>query len=339
MRTTSRSRSPRAPSPARAVSSPATRSTVDSKDPLLDRRRRADLSTAAPRHLLDRGPGPAHLRPQEREPCRPHPREAGGRGRCRDRCGRCGEGARGRRPDFRPGRRHGRRAAHLAQARWRSVELGLAETQQTLVRNGLRDRITVQVDGQMKTGRDVIVATLLRGGGVRLCDRSACRLRVRDDARLPPRHVPRRHRDAESRTSQALHGATGVHRDVLPIHRRRVSRTSSCARLPHDGRSRRPCREPRHRGRRSTTTGRQASWTSVPSWSRSAPRRRPRSTARATRTMVSTVPSTASSSRPVARRSPTVGGPSSSSPSGTSIVPSGHARLGDNQAPRRRRPA
>ena len=40
-------------------------------------------------------------------------------------------------------------------------ELGLAETQQTLVRSGLRDRITVQVDGQLKTGRDVIIAALL----------------------------------------------------------------------------------------------------------------------------------------------------------------------------------
>ena len=40
-------------------------------------------------------------------------------------------------------------------------ELGLAETQQTLLLNGLRDRITVQVDGQMKTGRDVIIAALL----------------------------------------------------------------------------------------------------------------------------------------------------------------------------------
>jgi glutamate synthase (NADPH/NADH) large chain len=40
-------------------------------------------------------------------------------------------------------------------------ELGLAETQQTLLHNGLRDRITVQVDGQLKTGRDVIVAALL----------------------------------------------------------------------------------------------------------------------------------------------------------------------------------
>ncbi len=40
-------------------------------------------------------------------------------------------------------------------------ELGLAETQQTLLLNGLRDRVTVQVDGQMKTGRDVVVAALL----------------------------------------------------------------------------------------------------------------------------------------------------------------------------------
>jgi len=40
-------------------------------------------------------------------------------------------------------------------------ELGLAETQQTLLANGLRDRVTVQVDGQLKTGRDVLVAALL----------------------------------------------------------------------------------------------------------------------------------------------------------------------------------
>jgi glutamate synthase (NADPH/NADH) large chain len=40
-------------------------------------------------------------------------------------------------------------------------EIGLAETQQTLLRHGLRDRIVVQADGQLKTGRDVIVAALL----------------------------------------------------------------------------------------------------------------------------------------------------------------------------------
>ncbi|MFA7248786.1 MAG: glutamate synthase large subunit [Dehalococcoidia bacterium] len=40
-------------------------------------------------------------------------------------------------------------------------ELGLAETQQTLVLNNLRDRIVVEVDGQLKTGRDVIIGALL----------------------------------------------------------------------------------------------------------------------------------------------------------------------------------
>src|SRR4029079_9004936 len=40
-------------------------------------------------------------------------------------------------------------------------ELGLAETQQTLVLNRLRGRHAVQADGQMKTGRDVVVGALL----------------------------------------------------------------------------------------------------------------------------------------------------------------------------------
>ncbi len=42
-------------------------------------------------------------------------------------------------------------------------EIGLAETQQTLMLNGMRDRVVVQVDGQLKTGRDVIIAALLGG--------------------------------------------------------------------------------------------------------------------------------------------------------------------------------
>jgi len=42
-------------------------------------------------------------------------------------------------------------------------ELGLAETQQTLMLNGLRDRVVVQVDGQLKTGRDVVIGALLGG--------------------------------------------------------------------------------------------------------------------------------------------------------------------------------
>jgi len=40
-------------------------------------------------------------------------------------------------------------------------ELGLAETQQTLIKNKLRHRVTLQVDGQVKTGRDIVIATML----------------------------------------------------------------------------------------------------------------------------------------------------------------------------------
>jgi len=40
-------------------------------------------------------------------------------------------------------------------------EIGLAETQQTLLANDLRSRIVVEVDGQMRTGRDVVVGAML----------------------------------------------------------------------------------------------------------------------------------------------------------------------------------
>ncbi|MBO4924204.1 MAG: glutamate synthase large subunit [Bacteroidales bacterium] len=42
-----------------------------------------------------------------------------------------------------------------------SPEIGLSETRQTLIRNGLRDRVTLQTDGQLKTGRDVVAMALL----------------------------------------------------------------------------------------------------------------------------------------------------------------------------------
>ena len=47
---------------------------------------------------------------------------------------------------------------HHAGVPW---EIGLAETQQTLLRNDLRSRILVEVDGQMRTGRDVVIGAIL----------------------------------------------------------------------------------------------------------------------------------------------------------------------------------
>ncbi len=68
---------------------------VHRQDPLLDAGRRPDLAAAAPRHLLDRGPGAAHPRPEELQQPRAHQREAGRRGRRR-------HGRRRRRPRPRP---------------------------------------------------------------------------------------------------------------------------------------------------------------------------------------------------------------------------------------------
>ena len=87
----------------------------------LDAGRRPDLAAAAPRHLLDRGPQAADLRPALREPARADLGQARGRGRRRH--GRRGrrQGQRRPRHDRRPRRRHRRLAAVLDPARRRAV--------------------------------------------------------------------------------------------------------------------------------------------------------------------------------------------------------------------------
>ena len=71
---------------------------------------------------------------------------------------------------------------------------GLAETQQTLVLNGLRDRIRVQVDGQLKTGRDVVIGALLGAEEFGFGTTAAGGARLHHDAQMPPEHLPGRHR-------------------------------------------------------------------------------------------------------------------------------------------------
>ena len=83
-------------------------------------------------------------------------------------------------------------------------ELGLAETQQVLMMNRLRDRIVVQVDGQLKTGRDVVDRRADGRRGIRLRHRAAGRVGLHHDARLPPEHLPGRRRDAGSGAAQEL---------------------------------------------------------------------------------------------------------------------------------------
>ncbi len=90
-------------------------------DPLHDARRRPDLAAAASRHLLDRGPEAADLRPALREPGRAGLGEARGRGRRRDDCGGSREMQRRPHSHLRPRRRHGRVADLVDPARGRPV--------------------------------------------------------------------------------------------------------------------------------------------------------------------------------------------------------------------------
>ena len=75
-------------------------------------------------------------------------------------------------------------------------EIGLAETHQTLVANRLRGRITVQVDGGFRTGRDVVIGALLGADEFGFATAPLDRRRLHHDAQVPSQHLPGRHRDA-----------------------------------------------------------------------------------------------------------------------------------------------
>ena len=134
---------------------------VDREGAPLDAGRGADFAAAASRHLLDRGPRAAHSRPEEREPAGAgHVKLVAEVG-----VGTVAAGVAKAHADvvLISGHDGGTGASPLTSIKHAGIpwELGLAETQQVLLLNRLRDRIVVQVDGQLKTGRDVVIAALL----------------------------------------------------------------------------------------------------------------------------------------------------------------------------------
>ncbi len=206
---------------------------VDCQGAVLHAGRRPHQPAAAPRHLLDRGPRAADLRPAQRQPACPHQREARGRGRRRHRRGGRRQGQERPDPDQRPRRRHGRQPVDLAQARGRAV--GARPRRDAADARGQppprpRHGAGRRPDEDRPRRRHRRAA---RGRGIRLRDGAAGRDGLRDDARLPPRHVPGRHRDAEPDAAGEVHRPGRSRRQLLPLHRGGSARADGAARLPH----------------------------------------------------------------------------------------------------------
>ena len=112
-------------------------------------------------------------------------------------------------------------------------ELGLAETQQTLVLNGLRDRIVVQVDGQMKTGRDVAIGALL---GADEFGFATAPLVVEGCIMMRKCHLntcPVGIATQDPRAARAIRRPAGARDQLLLLRRRGSARDHGRAGLPH----------------------------------------------------------------------------------------------------------
>ncbi len=96
------------------------------------------------------------------------------------------------------------------------MELGIAETQQVLVQNHLRGRIRVQTDGQLKTGRDVVIAAMLGADefGSAHCARHAGGVYA---AQMPFGRLFYGHCDPETGTAAQLCRKTGVRHEFLSV--------------------------------------------------------------------------------------------------------------------------
>ena len=125
-------------------------------------------------------------------------------------------------------------------------ELGLAETQQTLVLNKLRDRIIVQTDGQLKTGRDVVIAALLGAeeygfATAPLVVMGCIMMRVCHLDTCPVGIATQNPKLREKFAGKAEHVV-----NFFQFIAQEVRELMAAARLPHDRRDDRPQRPARH---------------------------------------------------------------------------------------------
>ncbi|CAK7083508.1 MAG: Ferredoxin-dependent glutamate synthase 1 [Bacteroides rodentium] len=170
---------------------------------------------APPRHLLHRRPGAAHLRPEEREPTGENQRKAGGGKRCGHHCRRGGKGK--GRPDSHLGCR-GRYGSfsciihplcrHLARTRFERNAADTGAERPARASDVASGRTTQNRPRHHTDGN-------ARSRGIRFRHQRPDCTGLRDDAQMPPEHLPRRGGDTERRTAQALPRTQRVSGELL----------------------------------------------------------------------------------------------------------------------------
>ena len=117
-------------------------------------------------------------------------------------------------------------------------ELGLAETHQTLILNGLRTRVRIETDGKLLTGRDVAISCMLGAEEFGFATSPLVCDGLRDDARVQSGHLPHGHLPPRTRSCASAStanrnismnfmtlrgtGAAGVHGQAGRAHRGRA---------------------------------------------------------------------------------------------------------------------
>ena len=247
-------------------------------------RHRPDLAAAAPRHLFDRRPRAADLRPEAGQSEGAGVGEAGlARGRRHDR-GRRGQGRRRPDHDLRPRRRHRREPAVVDPLCRHAVGTGPgrgaagAARQRPARARHRAGRRRPQDRARRDQGR------VARRGEFRLRHRADDRARLQVPAHLPPQQLRHRRGDAgRAPACEPLHRPAGARRELLPRRRRGSARAAGAAGRAHARRDRRPHRPAASRST-ATTSGSEASTSRCCSpataWCTAAIAARPRSSPR-----------------------------------------------------------
>ena len=119
--------------------------------------------------------------------------------------------------------------------------------------NGLRSRIAVQVDGGLRTGRDVVVGALLGADEFGFATAPLDRRWLHHDAQVPSQHLPGRRRDAGPGAAQALRRPARARHQLFLLRRRGSARVDGRARLSHVRRNGRPATDARQATGSSST--------------------------------------------------------------------------------------